>query len=200
MVRLFTLRGIRTIFVCFFIIHTRLSITHIRKVGTKAAENEITLEELRDKFYDKYDMKIGRYYFKREHVFMDDINQSFISRIFHMQPYEWIYSCANMVRISIDEEYDNHTESNRGGRALVGGLMFGTVGAVVGAVSGTQKQVNNLTKLKMKFYERSNGDHLFTINLLREFHEVSVNVNSMKYREIIDFAQNIIHWHDRYSY
>lgn len=79
-------------------------------------------------------------------------------------------------------------------------LMFGTVDAVVGAVSGTQKQVNNLTKLKMKFYERSNGDHLFTINLLREFHEVSVNVNSMKYREIIDFAQNIINWHDRYSY
>ncbi len=161
-------------------------------------EDSRDLEYYRENVRDNADIKIGRYSFKDECVFMDDINQSFISKLFHLQPYEWFMAPAYSLNLYITEEYDNNVKSNKGGRALAGGLMFGTVGAVVGAASGTQTQVRKLTKLKLKF-EDDNHDVGFTIDMLSEFHQISVDVQTLKYEEIMDFTRHIIDWYNRYS-
>lgn len=164
-------------------------------------EGNRDLEYYRETVRDNADIRIGRYSFKENAIFMDDINQSFISRLFQLQSYEWFIMPAHLLNMYVEEEYDNRTTSNKTGRALAGGLMFGTVGAVVGAASGKQTQVNRLTKLKIKFKEKEDENDLTcTINLLREFGEVAVDVQTMKYEEIMDYAHSIVDWYNRYSW
>ncbi len=163
-------------------------------------EGNRDLEYYRETVRDNADIRIGRYSFKENAIFMDDINQSFISRLFELQSYEWFIMSAHLLNMYVEEEYDNRTTSNKTGRALAGGLMFGTVGAVVGAASGKQTQVNRLTKLKIKFKKKKDENDLTcTINLLREFGEVAVDVQTMKYEEIMDYAHSIVNWYNRYS-
>lgn len=161
-------------------------------------EGNQDLEYYRKNIRDCADIRIGRYSFKEDCVFMDDIDESLLSRIFHLQGHKWFMSSANLLNLYITEEYDNNVKSNKGGRALAGGLMFGTVGAVVGAASGTQTQVRKLTKLKLKF-EDDDHDIGFTLDMLSEFHQISVDVQTLKYEEIMNFTRRIINWYNRYS-
>ena len=52
-------------------------------------ESNRDLEYYRETVRDNADIRIGRYSFKENAIFMDDINQSFISRLFELQSYEW---------------------------------------------------------------------------------------------------------------
>ncbi len=163
-------------------------------------EGNKDLEYYRENVRDNADIRVGRYSFKDHVIFMDDINQSLISKIFNLQADDWFAVTASLLNMYVEEEYDNRTTSNKAGRALAGGLMFGTVGAVVGAASGKQTQVNRLTKLKLKFKDKEDPNDLScTINLLREFGEVAVDVQTMKYEEIMDYARSIVNWYNRYS-
>ncbi|WP_304652707.1 hypothetical protein [uncultured Ligilactobacillus sp.] len=108
-------------------------------------ENDRDLEYYRETVRDNADIRVGRYSFKGNAIFMDDINQSFLSRLFQLQSYGWFIIPAHLLNMYVEEEYDNRTTSNKIGRALAGGLMFGTVGAVVGATSGKQTDENDLT-------------------------------------------------------
>ena len=109
-------------------------------------EGHRDLEYYRETVRDNADIRIGRYSFKENAIFMDDINQSFISRLFELQSYEWFIMSAHLLNMYVEEEYDNRTTSNKTGRALAGGLMFGTVGAVVGELAGIYYGLEKIPK------------------------------------------------------
>lgn len=96
------------------------------------------------------------------------------------------------------ELVENNTSITKGGvsigRALVGGALFGGVGAIVGGVTGKKKQTSNCTSLYIKISTSDINISLVKIDLLAglSIPKNGLPPNNMLYKNAIKEAESII--------
>lgn len=102
------------------------------------------------------------------------------------KPYS-VYKLADVLEF---EYVENGTSKVSGGlgRALVGGALFGGVGAIVGGVTGTKEKVQNIEEMKIKLV--INRDIPKIDYLVLNFFKVKSN--SSKYQELLKQAHEIV--------
>lgn len=109
---------------------------------------------------------------------------------FIFQSYEW--AGPNVETKSISKTTGNTKTKGRMGRALLGGVVLGPVGAIVGA-SGKRKSDTNSTTITKHFENEKDGTAKFIFKAVDtdKIEEISVVMNSKKNAEIESFFQNI---------
>lgn len=102
-----------------------------------------------------------------------------------------IYKFSDVVSFELIEDGETVTETKGGlGRAIVGGALFGGVGAVVGGVTGKRKSETKTTvdKLQVKITVKSIKDPIIYIDLIKK----EVKKESSTYKKALSNAQQII--------
>lgn len=96
-----------------------------------------------------------------------------------------IYNYSDILKFELLED-GNSVSSGGVGRALVGGVLFGGVGAIVGASTAGKKAT--CSKLQIKITTKNLEEPVIYINLLGQ----EVKKSSLEYVLKMDFAQEII--------
>lgn len=105
-------------------------------------------------------------------------------RSYKPQHYTW-FSYDQLIDFELIE--NGSTIASGGlGRALVGGLLFGDVGAIVGGVTGTQ--INVCEELKIKLTVKGYSRPAFYITMIDE----PTPMNSVQYKSVTEQAQNVL--------
>lgn len=100
----------------------------------------------------------------------------------------YVFSYSSILNFELLE--DGNTISKGGtGRAVVGGALFGGVGAIVGATTGSKKSQTICTKLQIKITTNNQDRPLFYINFING---VEYKKNSFLYKQLFDNAQSIL--------
>lgn len=158
----------------------------VDELNKRIEQVEIDLQENSDRinsFIPTY--QIGHY------IWFDDNNKWFTIPNGTFNPsidnsYIFPYNCI------IDYELleDGHSLSKGGiGRAAVGSLLFGSIGAVVGAATGGKTIKNICTKLQVKISTNNLDRPLFYINLING---TEYKTDSFLFKNIFDYAQEIL--------
>lgn len=107
----------------------------------------------------------------------------------HMDTYppHRVYNYGDLESFELLEDGSSITKGGLGG-ALVGGLLFGGVGAVVGAATSSKTTRVMCEKMEIRIKVNNKKDPYITIPLLKE----PVHKNSSKYNEAIKTAKNIL--------
>jgi|GEM_PF-5343950 len=145
-----------------------------------------------DKFYDlknggifESSIKIGNY-FK-----YDKINQKIMLIYSYYRADKKKYAVYNLSDILEFEYIEDGTSQVKGelGSALVGGALFGGVGAIVGGVTGTKNTKKVVNEMKIKFVIK--GD-IPTVDYLSIKSAPSVKSDSQQYRTYIKQLHEIL--------
>lgn len=119
----------------------------------------------------------------------DDRNKTMLlspktHRFYKPQHYTW-FSYDQLIDFELLE--NGATVASGGlGRALVGGLLFGGVGAIVGGVTGTKKNI--CEELKIKLTVTGYSRPAFYITIIDE----PVPMNSVLYKKAMEQAQDVM--------
>ena len=145
-----------------------------------------------DKFYDlknggifESSIKIGNY-FK-----YDKINQKIMLIYSYYRADKKKYAVYNLSDILEFEYIEDGTSQVKGGlgSALVGGALFGGVGAIVGGVTGTKNTKKVVNEMKIKFVIKSD---IPTVDYLSIKSAPSVKSDSQQYRTYIKQLHEIL--------
>lgn len=98
-----------------------------------------------------------------------------------------IYRFSDIVSYELLEDEESVIKGGIG-RALVGGVLFGGVGAVVGGVTGHRKQKNIVNMLKIKITVNNFANPVVYINLIT----TPTKTGSLTYKLSYDNAQKIL--------
>lgn len=106
--------------------------------------------------------------------------------------YSYYESIANVVKFSDVLDFEviengNSVVSSRSGSAVVGGLLFGGLGAIAGA-SGSRTINETCNTLKLKIYCNDVCNSVITLDFL----ENNIPKNSYLYRELTDIINEMI--------
>lgn len=97
-----------------------------------------------------------------------------------------IYNCKDIIDFELIED-DNSISKGGVGRALVGGVLFGGVGAIVGS-STAHKKKETCTKLQIKITMNNIDNPVVYISLI----DYEVKKNSLSYKINVSLAQEIL--------
>ncbi|MCX6055017.1 MAG: hypothetical protein NTZ74_08910 [Chloroflexi bacterium] len=113
-----------------------------------------------------------------------DINNKNIALVNNLIPELKIISFGEIL--SCETVQDNSTISSGGvGRAIVGGVLAGGVGALIGASTGNSKNV--VSELKIKITTRNLNAPLITMNLITS----QISRDDDEYKKCIEFADMV---------
>lgn len=145
-----------------------------------------------DKFYDlknggifETSIKIGNYFR------YDKINQKIMIIYSYLRADKKKYAVYNLSDILEFEYIEDGTSQVKGGlgSALVGGALFGGVGAIVGGVTGTKNTKKVVNEMKIKFVIK--GD-IPTVDYLSIKNVSSVKSDSQQYKTYIKQLHEIL--------
>ncbi len=86
---------------------------------------------------------------------------------------------------------DGSSIVNKGGlgRAAIGGLLFGGSGAVVGSLTGSRKQTQTCTELRIKITINNTANPIIFIDFIKG---VSYKKDSILYRQLAENAETVM--------
>ena len=127
--------------------------------------------------------KIGKY------LEIDEVNKKWITvnYMFGKRINSPIYDYNDIVQFELLEDGNTVTKGGLGS-ALVGGAMFGGVGAIVGGVTGKKRSKNYINSLKIKITTHNLDNPTVYINLIN----MKTKADSMYYRSVYNSAQEIL--------
>lgn len=80
-----------------------------------------------------------------------------------------IYTYRDLLETEILEDGESLTKTNRGsqlGGALLGGLMLGGIGAILGGLSGSKRNIDKVSRVDLKVIVNDEEKPLFLLNFL----------------------------------
>lgn len=157
----------------------------VNKDEEKAKENEYSIEDyLKNKDFKTSQMKTYNQYDNRIQLRTDlEHKQIAICYIFPIEKTDFI-KFADIIECEIME--DSNTILKGGiGRAVVGGVLAGGVGAVVGANTRASQNVTN--SLKIRIITKNISRSLYTINIIT----AETQKDSKEYKEAMNFANEV---------
>lgn len=98
-----------------------------------------------------------------------------------------VYNFNDVIEYELLEDGESITKGGLG-RALVGGVLFGGVGAIVGGVTGGKKTKNIINSLKIKITLNNISSPTVYINIIQS----PTKSNSIIYKTCYDSAQQIL--------
>lgn len=157
----------------------------MNKDEEKAKENEYSIEDyLKNKNFKTSQMKTYNQYDNRIQLRTDlEHKQIAICYIFPVEKTDFI-QFVDIIECEIIE--DSNTIMKGGiGRAVVGGVLAGGVGAVVGANTRASQNVAN--SLKIRIITKNISRSLYTINIIT----AETQKDSKEYKEAMNFANEV---------
>lgn len=121
--------------------------------------------------------KVGKY------LSVDDVNKKWC--VPHSKESKAVYDYSDLLDYELIED-GNTVTSGSLGRAIAGGLAFGGLGAVIGGMTGKQKQTCN--KLQIKITVKDMKHPVLYISLL----SLEVKKDNDIYKTAINLAQEIV--------
>ncbi|WP_455715442.1 SHOCT domain-containing protein [Anaerosporobacter sp.] len=120
---------------------------------------------------------------------IDEVNKKWItvSYVFGKRINSQIYDYSDIVQFELLENGNTVTKGGLG-RALVGGAMFGGVGAVVGGATGKKRTKSHINSLRIKITTKDIDNPTIYINLIN----TDTKTDSIYYRSIYHSAQEIL--------
>lgn len=128
----------------------------------------------------KLSKKIGTF------IHFDDVNKKILFPKSFMGTAR-IYDYSNLLEYEILEDGDSITKGGLG-RAVVGGLLFGGVGAIVGGVTGGKSTKRLVKKLQVKMVFNNEANPVEYINLLT----TDTKSDSFVYKGMRKYAEDIV--------
>lgn len=157
----------------------------MNKDEEKAKENEYSIEDyLKSKNFKTSQMKIYNQYNNRIQLRTDlEHKQIAICYIFPVEKIDFI-KFTDIIECEIIE--DSNTIMKGGvGRAVVGGVLAGGIGAVVGANTRASQNVTN--SLQIRIVTKNINRSLYTINIIT----AETQKDSKEYKESMNFANDV---------
>ncbi len=157
----------------------------MNKDEEKAKENEYSIEDyLKSKNFKTSQMKIYNQYNNRIQLRTDlEHKQIAICYIFPVEKTDFI-KFTDIIECEIIE--DSNTIMKGGvGRAVVGGVLAGGIGAVVGANTRASQNVTN--SLQIRIVTKNINRSLYTINIIT----AETQKDSKEYKEAMNFANDV---------
>lgn len=98
-----------------------------------------------------------------------------------------IYSYSDILEYELLEDGDSITKGGLG-RAVIGGALFGGVGAIVGSVTGGKKQKKIVTSMSIKITTKNIDTPAVYINFITG----KTKTNSLTYKAAVNCAQEVM--------
>ncbi len=101
-----------------------------------------------------------------------------------------IYKFKEILEVELLENKKSLLKTSSGsmiGRALVGGVALGGIGALAGGITGTKVQEEKITEVSLKIILNSISNSIFIYTLLKE--DAGIDKNSQKYKQAISEAR-----------
>lgn len=96
------------------------------------------------------------------------------------------YDFKDFIRLDVQENGSSILQSNAG-NALAGALLFGTVGAIVGA-SGSQQIINQINSLQIKITINNLQKPCITLSMINN----PLDNQSLEYKQVCDLTSQIV--------
>lgn len=100
-----------------------------------------------------------------------------------------LFHCENLISFELLENGSTVTKGGGVGRAVVGGLLFGGVGAVVGGVTGGKKSNNVCTSMRICLILRNEYCDTSDISLIKG---MEISTDSVSYQNYSTIAQKCL--------
>lgn len=167
----------------------------IRENVEKNATNIITskLEKLEFNVSKKVDIIVDTYNFK--FIAIDEQkNKIVFGDVNHASLYDYSEILESRI-IEDGQEIITTSRSSQIGRAMVGGILAGGIGAIIGGGGATQTQTSEVKSISLRVVVNNISNPYFEINFLEDKNNTYVSRDSFKYREASRMAnewQNVI--------
>lgn len=110
-----------------------------------------------------------------------------------------IYNYNEILEVEIIENGNSISKTSTtslAGRALLGGLILGGVGAVIGGITAKKETLDNIKQITLKVVVNNTKKPIFKINFFNDIHANGIKKDSLLYKNI---KENIYHWESLFS-
>lgn len=107
------------------------------------------------------------------------------------QPTAWVYDYKDVLSCELYEDGNSINKTSRMsqvGGALIGGVIFGGVGAIIGGLSGKTKTTNSINRIDLRMVINDSQSPIHDINLLN----IETSKSDIVYKSSIEKARR---WH-----
>lgn len=172
------------------LIDAKYATSDLGKLKTKTIKDvvrDIARKNANLALLDSFDptKKIGRF------IYFDEPKKQWIlpKGMFGSIKNSWVYSFSDIREYELLEN-GGSVSSGGLGRALVGGVLFGGIGAVVGGVTGKKRGVSTVTSMQVKITTNDMNNPAVYIDFIKG--GASFKTNSMTYRAFFKNAQDVM--------